>query len=204
MASETTEKAIAFVIDNWDGLGVEEHDGVLLLPVDIKRRNKAGGVDATPVMLRNVTNAHKFSVRAKARAFAKAHDLDLDRDATLVEEVENYALLAFAIRDRKPPHDQHVPGMLELLERYDAQSLAEVWGRYNEWLNMLDPRFGEMNEDDLWTCITRIAKEQNAGFLAGLPPFAQSTCIVCMAREALNSPRRPSWLQPPEISRAAS
>lgn len=202
--AEETDKAVAFVVDNWEALGVEENDGVLYLPASIKRRNKAGGTDEEPVMLRNVTNHHKFKCRAAAREYAKTFNLDLDRDATLVEEIENYALLSYAIRDRKAPYDQHVPGIPELVQRYDAQSLAELWGRYNMWVAMLDPRFGELSEDDLWNCIVRIAREKNAGFLVAMPGHAQATCIVYMAKEALNSPRRPSWLQPSEISKADS
>jgi hypothetical protein len=87
-----SEKAIAFVVDNWDSLGVEEHGGVLLLPVTIKRRNKTGGYDETPVMLRNVTNDHRFKCRATAREYAARCKLDLDRDAELVDEIENYAI----------------------------------------------------------------------------------------------------------------
>jgi hypothetical protein len=199
-----SEKAIAFVVDNWDSLGVEEHGGVLLLPVTIKRRNKTGGYDETPVMLRNVTNDHRFKCRATAREYAARCKLDLDRDAELVDEIENYAILSFAIRDRKPPHDQHVPGPGELLARYDVQSLAEVWGRYNAWVETLDPRFGDLDEDKLWNCITRIAAEKNPGFLAAMPGYAQATCIVFMARAALSSPTRPSWLQPPETFKAVS
>lgn len=202
--SEKADQAVAFVVDNWDALGVEEHAGMLYLPASIKRRTKAGGVESTSVALRNVSNHHKFKCRSMARDYAKQYELDLDRDAALVEEIENFALLTFALRDPKPPHDQHVPSLTALLDRYDAQSLAEVWGRYNSWVEMLDPRFGEMSEDDLWNCIVRIAAEKNAGFLAAMPGYAQATCIVFMARAALTSPTRPSWLQSPETIKRAS
>jgi hypothetical protein len=204
MDTEKIDKAVAFVVDNWDGLGVEEQGGVLYLPAKIKRRTKAGGVEDEPVTLRNVTNHHKFKCRAMARQYAKGFELDLDRDATLIDEIENYALLSFAIRDPKPPFDQHVPTLPALIERYDTQSLAEVWGRYCAWVEMLDPRFGELSEDDLWNTIVRIAAEKNPGFLAATAGHAQATLIVFMAKEALNSPRRPSWLQPLETFKAVS
>jgi hypothetical protein len=205
VANETnTDKAVAFVVDNWDALGVEEQGGVLYLPAKIKRRKVDGSVDETEVRLRNVTNHHKFTCRALARDYAKGFKLDVDRDASFIDEIENYALLAFAIRDPKPPYDQHVPNLPALIDTYDAQSLAEIWGRYNAWVEMLDPRFGEMSEDDLWNCIVRIATEKNAGFLAAIPGYAQATSIVFMAREALSSPRRPSWLQSSETSKPVS
>lgn len=186
---------VRFVIDNWDSLGVEEQDGVLHMPAAIKRRNKTGGLDAVPVMLRNVTNAHRFRARTQARDFALSLKFDLDRDAAIVEEIENYAILAYAIREAKKPFDQHVPNVDELLRLYDTQSLVELWGVYNVWVEMLDPRFGEMSSDQLWQTIVRIAKEKTPVPLVSMPSVMQYSCIVAMAEVALNSPTRPSWLQ---------
>jgi hypothetical protein len=204
MTESNIDRAVGFAIDNWEALGVAEHDGSLFLPTSIKHRRKDGGVSETLVMLRNVSNHNRFKARIEARGYAKTIGLDLDRDAALVDEIENYALLVYAIRDRKPPHDQHAPDLATLIQRYDTQSLAELWGRYNIWIEMLDPRYGEMTEDDLWNTIVRIAREKNAGFLAGIPVHAQPTFIVCMAEAALSSPMRPSWLKPPETSPAAA
>lgn len=204
MATEDpVERAASFVIDNWPALGVTEHRGILHLPTSIKRRNASGGVDEVPVALRNVTHEHKFKSRTTARAYALRLKLDLDRDAGLVEEIENYSLLAYAIRDPQPPHDQHVPHLDALLELYDTQSLAEIWGRYNTWVDMLDPRFGELSSEQLWQTVVRIAKERDPGFLCAMPGYAQGTFIVAMAREALHSPNRPSWLQSSSTSNAA-
>jgi hypothetical protein len=194
---------VRFVIDNWDTLGVDEQGGVLHMPASIKRRNKAGGVDEVPVMLRNVTNAQRFKARTAARAYALTLNFDLDRDAVLVEEIENYSILAFAIREPKKPYDQHVPNVDELLKLYDTQSLTVLWGVYNTWIEMLDPRFGEMDPEQLWQTIVRIAGQKTPAPLAAMPSFMQYTCIVCMAQEALLSPNRPSWLQSSATSRAA-
>lgn len=196
----TVDEAVRFVIDNWDALGVSEHGGVLHLPASIRKRNAKGGLDATPIALRNVTNEHKFRCRRKARAYAEELELDLDRDRVFVEDIENYAILAFAIRDPKPPHDQHVPGVAELLRLYDAQSLSEVWAKYNAWIDMLDPRFGKMTDEQLWQTAVRVARECDPSFLAHIPGFEQATFIVLMAQEACLSPRAPSWLRPRETS----
>jgi hypothetical protein len=200
--AETKPDPAAFVIDNWDSLGIEEHAGVLHMPGIIQRRNKAGGLDGVPVMLRNVTNSHRFKARTMARGFAGALNLDIDRDAALVDEIENYAILSFAIRDPKT-YDQHVPNVEELLNLYDTQSLAEIWGRYHVWVEMLDPRYGQMDPEQLWQTIKRIAREKTPVPLVDMPSFMQFTCIVCMAQEALLSPNRPSWLQSSETSKAA-
>lgn len=199
-----TAKGVAFVVDNWDALGVEEHAGVLHMPASIQRRNKKGGLDAVPVMLRNVTNAHKFSARTQARSYAvDTLHFDLDRDAALVDQIENYAILAYAIRDPKT-FDQHVPNVDALLRLYDTQSLLVLWGVYNTWIEMLDPRFGTMDGDQLWQVIVRIAREKTPAPLVAMPGYEQFTCMVLMAEQALLSPMRPSWLQSSETSTAVS
>jgi len=201
--TDKTDAPVAFVLSNWEELGIREHAGVLHMPASIKRRNAKGGVDDVPVMLRNVTNHHKITARKKARAFALQAGLDLDRDADMVAEFENYSLLAFAVREPKT-FDQHVPGLDELLAMYESQSLFELWGKYQVWIEMLDPRFGELSAEDLWRAIARIARESNPSPLVGMRGPEQFSCIVLMAREALHSPSRPSWLPPPATYKQAS
>lgn len=203
MADDPVEKAVRFTIENWEALGVEEHAGVLHMPAKIRRRTKTGGVSDRAVMLRNVTNAHRFACRKTARAYAAELKLDIDRDADYIGEIENYSILAYAIREPKT-FDQHVPDVASLVNLYESQSLAELWGVYNAWIEMLDPRYGQLTDDQLWQAIARIATEKNITPLVGMPGFEQHTCIVAMASQALLSPSRPSWLQPRETSRRAS
>lgn len=204
MGIDKIESAATFVMDNWDALGVTDHDGILHVPAVIKRRNAKGGIDETPVALRDISNAQRFKARLLARAYALELKLDLDRDARLVDDIENYAILTFAIREPRAPHDQHVKGIDDLLRLYDTQSLAELWGRYNIWVEMLDPRFGSMDTEDLWKVIARVATEKTPAPLAATPTHVQFTCIVLMAREALHSPNRPSWLPQPVTFKAVS
>ncbi len=201
--ADKTDAPVAFVLDNWAELGVTEHGGVLHMPATIKRRSATGGVSEVPVALRNVTNHHKIKARKEARAFALAAELDLDRDADMITEFENYATLAFAIRDPKT-FDQHVPSLDALLAAYESQALFELWGKYQVWIEMLDPRFGQLSAEDLWRCIARIARESNPSPLVNMRGPEQFSCIVLMAREALLSPNRPSWLQPPATFKQAS
>lgn len=200
---DPTDRAVAFVLDNWDALGVTEHAGQLHMPATIKRRTAAGGIDETPVVLRNVSNVQRVRARTQSRSLALEWKLDLDRDADLVEQIENYSILCFAMRDPKT-YDQHLPNVAALLDAYDTQALAELWGRYNTWIEMLDPRFGAFDAEELWRVIVRIAREKNPSPLVGMPGVAQFTCIVLMAEQALLSPMRPSWLQPSATSSAAS
>lgn len=201
--ADKTDAPVAFVLSNWDELGIVESQGILHMPASLKRRDAKGGVSEVPVMLRNVTNHHKIQARKISRAFAQQSGLDIDRDADIVTELENYAILTYAIRDPKS-FIQHMATLEELLHAYDTQTLAELWGRYNVWVEMLDPRFGEMSGEDLWRAIGRIAKDANPSFLAGMRGAEQFSCIVLMAREALHSPNRPSWLQPLETFKRAS
>lgn len=202
--SESDEdRAVRLTLDNWEALGIEEHAGILHLPATIKRRDKTGGTAGVPVMLRNLSNPQRFRARALSRELAARHKLDLDRDSDLVDQLENYAILAFAIRDPKT-FDQHAPDAETLLARYDTQSLAELWGRYDVWISMLDPRFGEMDGEQLWRVIVRIAREKTPAPLVAMHGAAQFTCIVLMAEQALRSTIAPSWLQSPETSSAAS
>lgn len=201
--ADKTDAPVAHVLAHWDELGILEHQNVLHMPASLKRRDAKGGIAEVPVMLRNVTNHHKIQARKESRAFAVQAGLDLDRDSDMVTEFENYAILSYAIRDPKT-FIQHMATLPELLHAYDTQTLAELWGRYNVWVEMLDPRFGELGAEDLWRAIGRIAKDANPSFLAGMRGAEQFTCIVLMAQEALLSPNRPSWLQPLSILRQVS
>lgn len=198
------EKAVALTLENWNALGVQAHDNILHLPASIRRRDATGGISEQPIMLRNVTNHQRIKARVKSRELAVQLKLDVDRDKDLVDQLENYAILAFAVRDPKPPFDQHVPDAEELLRRYDNQSLFELWGRYDAWVEMLDPRFGSMDAEQLWRVIGQVAKDGNPAPLLSMPGTEQFTCITLMAREALHSPNKPSWLLPPATLRAAS
>ncbi len=199
MVDEEVHAAAAFITDNWDALGIEEHAGTLHMPASIKRRNKKGGIDEVPIMLRNVGNRQKIHARTQSRELALRLKLDLDRDSDQVEQLENYCLLAYAVRDPKT-YDQHAPDGEALLGLYDTQALSELWGRYNVWIDMLDPRYGLLDAEQLWQVIARIAREKTPAPLVALRGAAQFTGIVFMAQQSLLSPSRPSWLASSETS----
>jgi hypothetical protein len=193
------DRAVRIALDNWQALGVEEHNEVLHLPATLKRRTKNGDLKEVDVRLRNVTNQQRFRARIQARALAAELKLDLDRDKDYLDDLENYSILAFAIRD-PGTFDQHVIDAKALLDTYDWQTLSEVWGRYDAWVEMLDPRFGELDGEQLWQTIVRIAGEKTPAPLVGMVGPAQYSCIVLMAEEALRSPNAPSWVQPSPTS----
>lgn len=196
MTADKVEQVTRLVLENWESIGVEEYDGILHLPASIKRRDKTGGIVEVPVMLRNITNAQRFRARTASREWAKTLNLDLDRDADLVETLENYSILAYAIRDAGDAQfTQHVDTGETLWRMYDQQSLSELWGRYDAWIRMLHPSFGEWDAEQMWQVIARIRRGADVTPLAVMPGIAQASCILLMAREACCSPNAPSWLQ---------
>lgn len=197
MASEKVEHVVRLVLENWDSIGVEESaDGILHLPASIKRRSKTGGIDETRVMLRNVTNRHRYRARTAAREWAKELSLDLDRDRDLVNQLEDYEILAFAIRDADDENfTQHVPDGKHLWELYEPGSISELWGRYDAWIRMLHPSFGTWDAEQMWQVIARIKGGADITPLAVMPGIEQASCILLMAREACSSPNAPSWLR---------
>lgn len=185
----------AMMIEQWSSIGVEEHEGILHLPAAIKRRNRHGGVDETRVMLRGISNPQRYRSRTAAREWALTLHLDLDRDTDLVGQLENYCILGYAIRDAEPPFVQHCESGEVLFKRYGHQSLSEVWGRYDGWVRMLHPSFGQWDAEQMWQVIARIKGGADITPLAVMPGIAQASCLLFMAREACCSTNAPSWLR---------
>lgn len=201
--ADDVERAVALVLENWEQIGVEERDGILHLPASIKRRNAQGGVDETPVRLRVVLNPVKVRARREAREWALKEKLDLDRDVDLVDMFENYCILSHAIRDLDC-HTQHVPDALTLWRDYDPASISELWGRYDAWVRMQHPSFGNWDGEKMWQVIARVKQRSDISFLAVMPGFEQASCILLMAREACCSPNAPSFARSSGTSTPAS
>lgn len=202
-AEADVEHVVKLVLENWDQIGVEERDGILHLPAAIKRRNAQGGVDEVPVRLRVIGNAHRFRARTDARAWAGRLKLDLDRDADLVDMLEQYCILATAIRD-VDCHTQHVPDAEALWKDYAPESISELWGRYDAWVRMNHPSFGSWDAEKMWQVIARIRQRSDISFLAAMPGFEQASCILLMAREACSSPNAPSYARSSATSTRAA
>lgn len=201
MAELDVDGLVKLTLDDFQTLGVEAHDGRLYLPVELRRRNATGGVDAQERALLMIPSVpQKMRARAESRAYGqKEWKLDLDRDREQFNDLENYAILTFALRDVKTRGQLIAGGLVELLQSYADSTLAEVWGTLNQWTEMNDPRFGEMSAEKLWQVIAGLAGG-NLLPLVRMPTYAQSTCFALMAREALLSPNAPSWARSPVTS----
>jgi hypothetical protein len=196
MPDDKVTRALRLSLDcDWTDLGTLEHEGSLLWPATLQRRKADGSLAEVAVMLRPLSNAQRFRARVRAREWAARLKLDLDRDKDFVEDLENYECLAFAIRDPKPPYDQHVIDGPALFDAHSTASLATLWSRLNQLTEVMDPRYGDLSAEELWRVAAAVAHRGEPSPLAGMPGFAQATWLVLMARAACSSPSAPSLLR---------
>lgn len=202
MAEDKVERAVRLALKcDWSDLGVVEHDdGTLLWPAAIERRAKDGSLHQVPVMLRPISNPQRFQARVRSREWAKKLELDPAEDKDLIEQLENWECLAFAIRDAAPPYDQHVFNGEALFNTYSAATLAALWSKLGNVTQTLDPRYGDLDANDFWRVVVRVAAQGEPSPLGGMLGFEQATCIVLMARAACSSPRAPYWVRSLSIS----
>lgn len=187
MAAERIERAVkATQQAGWAELGIVEHKGELFLPVKLRRRRADGGLDERPAMLRVPTAQHRVKARVRARKWADEQGLSA-QDQDLITELENYWLLSFALRDAKAPHDQMFPDGPSLHTAVEQVSLRELWAKLDFLGDVLDPRYGELSDDEMWKVIERIAARGEPGPLAELDSLSQATCITFMAKAAWSS-----------------
>lgn len=196
-------RAVDIVIERWHELAVTEHEGRLYLPASIKRRRADNGLDETPVVLTLLTNEQRVKARQQTRLLEQKLRLDPERDADLCSDLEAYCTLSFALRDAQAPHDQHMPDAEELWRTYDQPSIIELWGVYERWRDVLDPRCGEMTAEEVWRVIVAIKEQRRLDPLAAMPSVAQVSCVLFMAEAALLSTIAPSWVRPSESSTPA-
>lgn len=195
-------RAVALSLERWQELGVEDSQNGPVLPATIKvRRARDGGFDETPCMLMLLDNHRRYQARARARTWAADLGLDSRRegdgaqDADLVKELESFEELAYAIRERTAPFDQMFPDGRQLFARFRQHALMEIYGVLDEWTKLNDPRYGDLDAEQLWSVIAEISRKGHLLPLMGIDGRAQSACIALSARAALLSPMAPSHLR---------
>jgi len=204
--SEAFERAVKHAFEtDWSDLGIEESkEGLLHFPDTLQRRKANGSLQSVEIMLRVPGNMQRVHARKRSRKMLDELELDKDEDRDFLEELEKYELLAYAMRDRKPPYVQHVPDGMSLWKSYDLTSLGKLNTRLALITEACDPRYGELTADEIWKVAMRIAAGGSASPLADIAGFDQATCITFLAREALKSPTAPSWAQSPSTSKPAT
>lgn len=173
----------------WEELGVVEHADYLLFPDKLTRMLKNGTVDETPVMLRVPRDHEVRKARAWARSQAVDDGLDLDRDADLVQNLQDLHLLALAVRNSSAPYEALVPDPLRLERTYDKPCLTRLWKRVDVISHRLYPGEDELSPEEVVVLIARVAKERNIGPLVDYALAAQSTFVLYMVDRLLNLER---------------
>lgn len=205
------DKVIELSTVNFEALGVIEHDGKLHLPTKLRERTATGGIRETEILLMIPTNAQLERARLKSyEMFAEAgYDPEVNketntvRDQDRLDEIENYCILWFAIRD-PDTKGQFEVSPEELFSRFPANVMGEVWERFKMWVDVVDPRYGKLTDRQLWECTAAIAKGGNMLPLSVMLGPEQATCITVMALAACESPSAPSWLNSPSTSAPAT
>jgi hypothetical protein len=178
----------------WEELGVLEDAGRLLFPETIKRRSKSGAIDTIPICLRPLRKDERRSARLYARGWAQKLGVDESKDPQLFEDLDTLSILARAIREAKPPYEQHQPP--EWLEsHYDSGSLAELWDRLSVYAEMIDPRIDAMDGDSFWKLVLAIGRARNCLPLVAYAPRVQQSFMVSTVEQALLSPMLKSYLE---------
>jgi hypothetical protein len=162
-----------------------EHGGRTLFPDKIQRVKPDGSFEGVEVYVRVPRTVEVMQARQDAREFFRKRKIDPKEDNDLFEQLDTFAVLARAIRDKAPPHDQFQP--LEFLlsndpgKGFDTESLLDVWTRLEVYRKMIDPRVTVVSEDDALRAAYEIDRCQNISPLAGIAGHELDSCIFTMA-----------------------
>ncbi|WP_437759483.1 hypothetical protein [Sorangium sp. So ce1389] len=166
-------------------LNAVELGGRLLFPDTIKRCKRDGSFEEVPVMVRVPRQPELLEARVQAAELFRAKKLDRDRDQDVFEQFETLCILSKALRDAKPPHDQHAP--VEWLisgepgKGYDLPSLMEVWEHIRVYQELIDPRITEPTTEDVVAAVMAIDRVRNLSPLAGIAGSALDSFVISMA-----------------------
>jgi hypothetical protein len=153
-------------------LGLIEHGGRILFPDKIRRLKTDGTFDDVEVRVRVPRTPELLQARSDAREFFRKRKMDPKEDADLFDQLDTMAILARALRDKTPPHDQFQP--LEYLlstepgKGFDTESLMDVWTRLEVYRKMIDPRVTAASEEDVIRTAFAIDRVQNISPLAAI------------------------------------
>jgi hypothetical protein len=166
---------------------LEEHAGYLLFPAEIYKRNKKGDFDGTPIMIRVPRQHEMRQARVEARAKANKEGLDPVLDKDQIDDLENICILWRAIRMPTDPFDPLVLTSEELEKTYDRRSLAQIYAKMDAYNQVLDPQPNQVSQEEIFALIAVLAKEKNLLPLHVYGSEAQTTCVIFMAEQLMNS-----------------
>lgn len=184
----------------WDELEVRRHDnGRLMFPGELRRRDEKGAVVVKRVRVCVPAPEDHVAARVEAIAwFSKQKGLDRERDKDLFDEMEQVCLLARAIREGDPPHAQALDHTE--LAAWDEASIQDIQERINIFKLLVDPREGELDDEQFWRSLLAVGRGATIGPLVDMSGPVQLSFILRMAKVALTSPEALSWLRSSETS----
>lgn len=172
---------------SWDDLRAQEFADYLLFPEELLKLKADGSFKHIPIMLRVPREPEMRKARIKARAWAKDEGLDPDLDPDLFDNMDTMCTLAMAIRNNTEPFEPYEPDPKVLERAYDRPCLDALWAKIEVYRNVLDPRVDNLSEEETLAIIGAIAKSRNIAPLAACSGQSQTTLIVTMAAQFLNS-----------------
>jgi hypothetical protein len=189
--SDPIEQHVKWALENWGNLGViasEQHGP--LLPVAIRARKANGKIEERAACLMVLDGERVIEARKRARKWAVDQKLDPKRidgeDSDIVRKFEELEELAYALREVAEPHDQMYPDGRELYRSIRTPaSLSELSEQLDNWTKMNDPRYGDLDADQLWEMCERVVREGTALPLALIDSRAQIAFIMLTAAAAL-------------------
>lgn len=215
MPAESEEKWQALAGRKWAELESIEVEGRTLYFDAIRRRKKGGAVEEVPIALRVLRkdearkalfDAIKWAQDERVLPADLAGVADVRTralDPKVFDDMETLAILARAIREPKPPHDQHRTHRA-LEAEYDMRSLDELWSKYKLYEDLTDPRESIQTDAEFWAVVAAVRRSGTILPLTGCASHDQNACIVRMAALSLDSPTFKSWYTPSGSSTLAS
>lgn len=194
--NELVRKAIKSGRELFATLGIVDTDNGPGLPSAIRVRQADGQIKEEPCTIIELDEPRRYKSRVRAREWAAELKLDPVLDKDFASQLENFELLAYALREATAPYTMQLcKDGRELFAKYKQGSLQEIWGIYDQWSQIMNPRYGELDRDELWQVANEIAEKETLLPLMLIGGIAQSSCIVSMAKAAVVSPMAPSLLR---------
>ena len=188
---------------SWDELEAIEHEGRLYFKDTIKKRDGKGRIVEKPIRIRVPRQLERSRARTLARKWLAELGLDEEKDAHHFDAYETICLVASAVREEKPPHEQHMLHQ-DLANVCEVKTILELWDRVNFYDKLGEPRLGEVDADTFRAVVRAIAKKGNLSPLVAIDGATQDAFIVRMAEELSSSPTFSASSPSPATSTPAS
>lgn len=180
-----------------------EFEGRLYFPETLKRRGAKGEFVEVPIVLRVPRQEERAKARVDARKWCEKIGLDPEKNPDHLDSFDTLCICARAIRDREPPHAQHMLPQ-DLVGTYDVRPLLEMWDRVNFYDRLLDPRPDELDDETFEKLVHQMRKAGNLRPLAAIGGYAQDTFVLRMASELSSFLTARSSAPSPETSTSDS